>query len=83
MDVYQHTPCGRMHTTPSALVQCAFPHVTWITGYGDFASLSWCGGDLTVVLCQSAQAAKTAVRGNCGPGCTGDHTLARFTQGTQ
>jgi hypothetical protein len=48
----------------------------WIQGSGQYAVLHPCGGELTVTLCATPEAAKTAKACRCGGRCNkSQHTI--------
>jgi hypothetical protein len=80
---YCHHNCGRVHRTYRALAECTFRRQRpwWVSGQGEYATLSYCRG-LTVALWMTlaeAQDALSLIDGDaCGGACRNDHALIRL-----
>ena len=80
---YSHHNCSRVHRTHRALAECMFRRQRpwWVSGQGEYATLSYCRG-LTVALWRTlaeAQDALSLIDGDaCGGACRNNHALIRL-----
>ena len=65
--------CGRRHKTWSGLAGCLFRELRplWMTGTGEWATLSYCPPGLTVVLHETREEAEKALAQIDDTGCGG------------
>src|SRR5438132_827319 len=67
--------CGRRHKNWRTIAECCWPRAEWITGFGQWASVSLCPRGVTVQLYATrdeAEAAKRLVdKTRCGSQCWG------------
>jgi len=79
---YRKHNCTRRHRKYHAFADCAFSRNLWVSGEGEFASVSWCGGQPSVVLLPTAEEAEDvkvfADQYHCGHACTGRHEIIRL-----
>jgi hypothetical protein len=82
---YSHHNCSRVHRTHRALAECMFRRQRpwWVSGQGEYATLSYCRG-LTVALWRTlaeAQDALSLIDGDaCGGACRNNHALIRLVK---
>jgi hypothetical protein len=85
VETYSRHNCAATHRTYRALAECIFraQRPWWVTGAGEYATLSHCRG-LTIALYKTIKAATAALAlidsDACGGACHNGHQLVRFVK---
>lgn len=90
--VYRHHNCARKHRSETTFMECALgKKASWVTGVGQYASISWCNGRrhrnhyVTVILCETLEQAmrrKSEIDYTaCGGFCERRHQVVRIEKG--
>jgi hypothetical protein len=66
-------------TSHRSIARLTYPKAAWLVGDGRYATLAHCGGDLRVMLHETEETARTALKFiddlGCGGGCHKHHEL--------
>lgn len=82
MKRYRRHNCNAVHRTFSAMANCIWRRAVWIDGEGPYATIAYCGGQTTVALHATEDAAHDALKlitpYGCGSRCCGDHDMVEL-----
>lgn len=78
LKTYRQHHCTRAHRTYLTLAKCMFRRANWVTGEGQYASVSWCRGTSVMLHAtkEGAEEAKAFIdQHGCGGMCRKKHEV--------